>query len=319
MTQFMLSSLTPSLPRGRTVLSLVGLLSALLVCSLWSTPATAQNYGDAFYQFSNSAKASGFGNAYVAGGSDASSVKWNPAGIAGVESYDVTGVFAQGLGLDRQYTSLAGAYTAPNIGTFALSIERSGVTDIPRYDDTNSQQGTFSVAQFVTGVSYARELAAGLSVGGSLNYLRQDLEVQTDQGYSIDVGARYAMDNFFAGASIQSALGELSPDQLPKTLRVGAGGSFQGVTAEVNYGVWDITSSSGTDDFINVGVGYEQQIQQVVVGARGGLRDGNLTLGGSVGGSIDGQLRFTVDYAFVNDRSPLFDNSHRIGISVSGQ
>lgn len=319
MTQLTLTSLYDKVrSRGGNLLAFACGLMAILVLSLWSAPAAAQNYAAPYLLHSNSAEASGFGEAFVASADDAAAVKWNPAGISGIENYNVSAVYAQGLGLGRKYSSFAGGYTVDGIGTFAVSVEQSGVNDIQRYTDQNVQQGTFSVTNYVAGLSYAREVVSGLSVGGSVNYIRQDLSVQTDNGYSLDLGARFAQENFFAGASLQSAVGEVSPDQLPKTLRLGAGVTYQGLIAEVDYGIYDVVHQSGTDDFVNIGLGYEQTIQDVVVGGRAGLRDGNLGVGGSLGVVVNDLFRFTADYAYVNEPSPIFDNSHRIGVSVSG-
>ena len=279
--------------------------------------AAAQNFAAPYLQFSNSARASGFGEAYVASVDDASATRWNPAGLSQVGQFSVTGVFAEDLELDRSYVSTSAAYSFEDIGTFALSFTNSGVDDIQSFSENNVATGQFDVNNNVLGLSYARELSGGLSLGLTGRYINQNLDVQTDEGLSLDLGAQFRQQNFFAGLALQNVVGEVGPDELDKVLRAGAGGTFQGAIFEIDYVHEDISSSTA-DDHVNVGLGYEVMIDQVTLGARGGLRQGDLGLGGSLGILVDDRFRFGVDYAFVNDPSEIFDNSHRIGLSIRG-
>jgi hypothetical protein len=279
--------------------------------------ASAQNFAAPYLQFSNSARASGFGEAYVAGVSDASATQWNPAGLTQVGQFSVTGVFAEDLELERSFVSTSAAYSVENIGTFAISFINSGVDEIQGFDDNNQSTGEFNVANNVVGLSYARQLFTGFSLGGTARYINQNLDVQTDQGFSLDAGVQYRQDLFFAGASLQNMLGQVGPDALPPVLRLGAGATYQGFTGEVNY-VQDDVRTGDANQFVNIGLGYETTIDQVLLGARAGLRDGDLGIGGTLGVTVNDRFRFAADYAFVNDPSAIFDNSHRIGISISG-
>jgi len=103
-----------------------------------------------------------------------------------------------------------------------------------------------------------------LSFGATVRYIRQDLNVQIDNGYSVDAGARYLFNfsgtKVFTSAVVQNLFGKVGINKLPQVMRIGAGASYGGIMrvgtleGEIDYVVEDL-SNSLNQKYFNVGVG----------------------------------------------------------------
>ncbi|MDD8018880.1 MAG: hypothetical protein PHP42_10945, partial [Bacteroidota bacterium] len=71
--------------------------------------------------------------------------------------------------------------------------------------------------------------------------------------------------------------------------------------------------------FLNYGAGYRATFNDnFVVNTHAGINNSKyLTAGLGVGMQIS-KLEFVVDYAYVNEPSIIFGQSHRVGLSLSG-
>src|SRR5262245_41323537 len=98
--------------------------------------------GAAFLKIAAGARAAALGGAYTALADDASSILWNPAGMAKLEKAEVTATRSQWL-QSADHDFLAGALPT-EYGAFGLAITAFSVGDIEkRITDTSDPDGTF--------------------------------------------------------------------------------------------------------------------------------------------------------------------------------
>jgi|GEM_PF-1078738 len=282
--------------------------------------ANAQNFAAPYLQFSNSTVASGMGNAYTALASDASATYWNPAGLTGVKEYSFSSMASIGLGMERRFNTASFAYNFP-FAVLAASFSMSGVNNIEGYDENNNKTGSFNVVNTVPGLSLARQMTDNISAGATIRYVRQDLNIQVDDGYALDLGGRYTTDlgnqKVIASVVFQNLAGKVGVNDLPRVMRAGLAMKLEaGFYGEMDFVHEDISSKNARTLF-NGGAGYEAKMQDFLIGAFSGFQEGKYwSAGGGIGYIAQGVL-FRIDYAYVNELGSIFPQSHRIGISVA--
>lgn len=304
----------------KTLLSFTLIMAGLIVLS--GQIVVGQNLAAPYLQFSTSAVGSSYGNAYTSLAEDASATYWNPAGLTAVKTFSFVGMSSMQLGLDRQFNAASLAFDMKRFGAFAISFVQSGVNNIQGYDENGEKTSTFNVVNLVPGVSYAVRPTPELSVGGTIRYIRQNLDVQVDNGYSLDTGIRYhtAVSGraLYTGLVVQNLFGKLGVTQLPQLMRLGVGTNLMGTfKAGLDYVIEDLGDSKSRKYF-NVGVGYEANMDGIILAARTGFQNNqDLTAGAGVG-MVLGTMQLRIDYAYVTEPSALFTNSHRLGVTLSG-
>lgn len=229
------------------------LAAASLCICLFATTSHATKLAGEFMAPGGGARALGLGGAFVAVAADASTVFWNPAGIAGIEKRQALAMHAEqfgdllnyNFGAYMQPSTLTGAERKPAFG-FALihlgdpdqpvtnnlvfndlngngEIDQGELTDkngVPFDESMIQRESNNSFAGFGT---FAIETSLG-AVGGSLKLIYQDMIAgESSMGIGID-------------------LGFLKRDFLARNLSVGA--KLQDVTG--TYISW----STGTNEFI---------------------------------------------------------------------
>jgi hypothetical protein len=132
------------------------------------------------------------GEAYTTSAEDASSVFWNPAGIANVEQMQML-YFHQNYLLDITYNF--GVVTIPvnGFGTLGAFLGYMDMGEIerttPEFPDGNGEK--VSASSFVFGVTYARALTDRFSIGGNIKYVREGIWHSAAGGYAFDIGLIY--------------------------------------------------------------------------------------------------------------------------------
>lgn len=220
--------------RPRPSLKLLGRGGTLvLVCALLSpAQAKATRYAGEFLRIGVGARALGMGSAFAGLADDGTAAYWNPAGLATLDTRQVTAMHAEQFGSIVKYDFLS--YTMP-LGSpgkpkqaLAISLIRLGVDDIP---DTRGLQildvngnGLFDYpedrlivdeSRFVFAsdndlallFSYARELGRGFALGGNLKIVRQWLgDSLRSSGFGLDLAALYVGGGgWSAGAKLTDA------------------------------------------------------------------------------------------------------------------
>jgi hypothetical protein len=212
-------------------------LSVLIVVS----PANATKLAGEFMAPGGGARALGMGGAFAAVAADASTIYWNPAGIAGIQKRQALAMHAEQFGDLVNYnfasymqpSSLLGPERKPALG-FALihlgdpdqivtnqltlvDLNGNGKVDpgeqlldpngVPFDDATLPRESNNSFAGFAT---FAMETGAGY-VGGSLKIIYQDMIAgESSMGIGIDLGylkRDFMTRNLSVGAKLQDATG----------------------------------------------------------------------------------------------------------------
>ncbi|HEU4366172.1 MAG TPA: PorV/PorQ family protein [Candidatus Krumholzibacteria bacterium] len=216
------------------------LAAALLCVSIMASAAHATKLAGEFMAPGGGARALGMGGAFAAVAADASTVFWNPAGIAGIEKRQALAMHAEQFGDLVNYNF--GAYVQPSTlmaperkPAFGFALIHLGDPDqivtnqlvhndlngngqidggelvdkngVPFDEATLPRESNNSFAGFGT---FAIETGAG-SVGGSLKIIYQDMIAgESSMGIGIDLG--YLRRDFLArnlslGAKLQDATG----------------------------------------------------------------------------------------------------------------
>lgn len=161
------------------------LISILIALILLQTPMLAEDVtkiaqsGMKWLSIPVGARASALGNAYTAMANDASSVFWNPAGLAFVEGKHLFLNQNQWIA-DINLSTAAISWNTGTYGVFGLHLSTVDwgtlngtrrAANAQGFEDT----GTFSPSHFLVGASYARRVSERFSIGGNLRFLHEDL------------------------------------------------------------------------------------------------------------------------------------------------
>lgn len=158
------------------------LLAALMLLSAPLDAAGLKKVGQAGMSWLSipiGARGAALGNAYTGLANDASSVFWNPAGLAYTSGINV--FFNQTRWIaDINVNAGVASYEAGNIGIFALSFVSMDWGDLKGTQRANNEQGfirtgTFSPSDWAVGLAYARQISNSFAIGGNLKYISENL------------------------------------------------------------------------------------------------------------------------------------------------
>ena len=135
------------------------------------------------------ARANAMGGAYTAVANDASSIYWNPAGIAASDEFQAlftyTNLFA---GINLDYFGLI--IPSGDIGNFAINVTsvnygQIGVTTEEQPEGTGE---TFTPASYEFGFSYARNITQDFAVGATAKLVTENIYHSNATGVAFDIG-----------------------------------------------------------------------------------------------------------------------------------
>ena len=172
----------------------------IMYCLFFSTIAFAQNpnlgsSGAQFLKIPLGAKTSAMAGAVVGLTDDASSIFWNPAGIARVKSTNLHFSYMNWFEF-FDMSAAAVAYNLGDIGVIGASVVSLSTKQIEITTET-SPNGTnqyYDAQDFAIGVSYARYLTDVFNVGLSLKYIYQGIWHESASGIVFDIGTQYSLD-----------------------------------------------------------------------------------------------------------------------------
>ncbi len=125
------------------------------------------------------ARGASLGNAYIAIANDASSVFWNPAGLAyttGIHAFVNQTQWIADINVNAGVAS----YNGGNLGVFAISFMAMDWGDFAGTTRANNEQGfidtgTFSPSDWLIGLAYARQISSAFAIGAHLKYISENL------------------------------------------------------------------------------------------------------------------------------------------------
>jgi hypothetical protein len=297
-------------------------------------------------------RAIGMGSAYVSVANDATAMYWNPAGIAGLESFQA--IFTNSKWIEDLSFNYAGAVLAfgdfGNVGVNAtfLTMDPIERTTILNPDGTGE---FFDAGSYAVGLSYARQLTDRFSIGVNAKYINERLYHSAASGVALDVGALYhtQFKGLTLGMSIsnygtkmkldgrdlqiqydadQSVAGNnpninarLQTDRfdLPLTFRFGV--SFDALKGAYDSNLLlSVDALHPSDDLEYVNIGGEYVFHDMFF-LRGGYKElfakdseQGLSLGGGLRYSFAGTTTFKLDYSY--DDFGVFDAIHTYSVGL---
>lgn len=290
-------------------------MKLLLVILFLAAPLAAQSVstGMSFLKIGPSARALGMGEAFTAVSGDLAASFYNPAGLAAAR--DEVQLMHRAWFAGTTANHLAASASAGDV-RFSVSLQSVSVDDIELRTMPGEAAGTFSARNIAIGGSAALRLMEDLWAGVSARFLFEKIFTDEAQGYGLDAGLLYRVnDALTAGVSLQN-IGSMSdlrdqPTALPTTLRGGAAWRTQAGAAVALTGAFDIAKTLD-DDATHLNIGAEAEYDGMAA-VRAGYQTGYESR--SVTGGIG--LRYagiSVDYAFVPFTGAL-QSTHTVSLS----
>ena len=236
------------------------------------------------------------GGAFVGSADDASSLIWNPAGLARLTRFSIETDFAriQEAGTNEHFAALA--LPSWRWGAAGISIRHVGVDGIEQRDDRNQiLPGEIGAGETEIALGYARSMRPGFETGATFKLQRAGVGNLVDIGYGADVGvalhagellgerARWIAP-FSLGLALRNAIEpaqRLDRESIadPRLLRVGLAWRRQVSSfSTLNVGA-DVDRAAGVPSRLHLGAEWSVG---GLLALRTGLDDGHLAAGTSV-------------------------------------
>jgi hypothetical protein len=303
----------------------VAFAALVLLCA---RPAFCAPSAFAFLEIPAGARAAALGGAFASLAQGVEAVFWNPAGLEGVKGIQITGTHAeylQTLRLDQFAVagrSLGGGLAVSLRALYSEPIEERDV------DGNLTLGGSFGYHNLEFALAYGHSVAPGLSVGGTVQAVRERMAEVSASTYAAGFGAvwaparvsglRLGLSAHNLGNAARYGLeGGGAPMPLPAAVQAGGSWQREFVRSAVLRTALEGRFTRGRNAIGLVGVEVATVGGVNGSGAaslRGGLRVNDDASSYSLGvGYVLGGLR--VDYAFVPMRYDLGD-THRIAFTA---
>lgn len=318
-------------PAGRDLAPVFrGALLLLLGCAMAPRPAAAATGTNplSFLQFGAGARSASLAGSVSASVHDATATYWNPAGLARIDGWDLSGTHTEWL-QDIRYENVSIARNRGRSG-IGFAFATAYASDFDGRDEVGNQTQTFGFSDVSISGSYAYELSEPFHLGATVKYYRESIDDNAADGFAFDVGAQYQtpVDGLMLGAAVRNLGGSYQLDMtgaasydLPRTIQVG--GAYRlpvgGAAGALNLSA-DLLAEKGLDASLRFGAEYRYHDQfGLGFGYRAETGNSKSTDGAtldntqnvSFGASYNKNFRF--EYAFVPFTSDL-GNTHRFTI-----
>lgn len=243
----------------------------------------------------------GMAGAQVAVIDDVNAVFYNPAGLAALDTRQVSSMYSRRFDVLTTY----GVGFAAN--GFGFAFIGNGSEGIPKTDEFGNPTGDhFGVSERLLIASYARSLGS-IDAGVSAKYFYHDLHVASGTGLTMDAGLRWRGEGQplqmglvvrNLSGSVQYSTGKVEPFE--RVIVVGAGWQ---------QAPWRVALDKELPGALRLGVSYEAGDK---IGLRAGLRyEEELTVTAGFGISVDS---FKVEYAY--EQPPVLDGTHWFSVGM---
>jgi hypothetical protein len=293
---------------------LIGLALFMLVVG-YSQVALAENstFNMPMLREGIGARALAMGGAYVAVANDATAGYWNPAALSEIEKVSFASMIAANMAEDRKhnYLAIAGKF---EFGAIGFSWLNSGTSDIVEYDASNTEVGEFGYNDHVFLFSYGNALEK-LQFGMNFKVVHSRADASDNYsatGVGFDAGVKFAINEMVHLGVTASDLGtKVGGDNVPANFRIGAAMfPVEGFIIPL-----DIEKTQNVSELkLRVGAEYSYQFADEYFAAmRAGVNDGEF----AIGAGLTIMTRYSIDYAYVSERSDAFGENHRISVSAN--
>lgn len=207
---------------------------ALVSAVLLADPTSAQNINDdagtsgfSFLKINISARAVGMGGAFTGLADDISSLYYNPAGIAGLDTRQmILGYHNYFFDIQSGFAGITGRLSETE--TYGVHLSSLFYGNFIETNELGQQTGEFGGSDLVLAFTVASSRSRYISFGLTGKFIYEKIQKFSATGVAVDIGAKYLSDRkrLSAGIMIQnlgiqlSSLGE-EKDKLPLTIRAG--------------------------------------------------------------------------------------------------
>lgn len=298
-------------------------LSLILSALLTASSAQAAGAGSStanFLKMGVGGRGVAMGEAQTAAVNDATSLYWNPAGLAGLRQNEVSfmhNTFVQGINHDVLY------YAHPTFqgwGTLGAGLSLFRVGDVTGYDTLGVKTGELTASDTLLtlgwGKSWERlDWFSGLHTGVSVKFLQKKLADDSASAFLADGGLLYeAREGWAQGLKTGVTILNMGQglkfidetDKLPRTTKLGLAYPFFGDHMTVSG---DYVLPSDNDAYFNLGGEYKLWD---IIALRLGYNGQNDADAGLTYGVGFGNERLRVDYALVPFGK--LGDSHRVSV-----
>jgi len=304
-----------------------------------------------FLKIGVGARAAGMGESFVAAADDASSIFWNPAGLASLKKNELLLEHNNWIA-DISFNFGAIAIPTESAGTFALFVSALTMGEMERRTEYEPQ-GTgekFDATDLALGVSYAMYFTQRFAFGINAKFIKQKIWQESANGFAVDLGIIYhteleglslgmALSNFgdkmrMDGVDLKRFI-DIDPNidgnntqiianlnteeyDIPLIFRIGLAYNviktdFQRITV-----AFDAVSPNDYGEYVNGGLEYSYSDFFFLRGGYKGIGLADSEVGFSLGGGVnipfDESFQMKVDYAYTD--FGRLDNVQRFTLSA---
>lgn len=334
------------------LISKSGLTGVLAVLFAGSGLLAQSKYAGESFSRGVGARGLAMGSAFSSVTEGASSLYWNPAGIASPLGRELMAMHSESFGGEVDYDYLGfvqplsqePAKSAFGVGVIRLGVSGFQETALPDStkpigpDNRPYVVNTFSIADYAFLFGYSREVRHDLRMGGNVKVLHRSLYRESATGFGFDIGILYApvsLSPLQIGVSAQDVTTSFlsystgKSERIRPTLRVGAStaGGIQlwhGRIILATDLVFRFEDRGSQVDNFAIGIvsgtyhiGGEylldpEKLKGVRLALRGGLDEEIPSIGAGVGFG-----RFSFDYAWLGKVDEDLGTSNRVSMTVS--
>ena len=283
--------------------------SAVLLCSPGVIAGDA-GHETPFVSLGVGARSLGMGGGFTSLAADATSIHYNPAGLASLEYQEVS--FMHSILFEgSSYSFASWVYPITENHGFGGGVMRIGTGDIIRRVDF-ADRGRFDYAYTQMVLAYGRNFGEPMAAGVALKILHQSLDNRSDFGVSMDLGLSVRLHHgLYLGATAREVLQyELTlierAETIPAAVIAGLSWRDLALSSQMRLTL-AVDVEKHMDREIKVRAGAEAVFGDVL-SLRGGYDRDNLALGTGIK-----YRRINIDYAY--KLVDYVDGLHHISIS----
>lgn len=306
--------------------------------------------GAEFLSIPVGARASAMGSAYSASVNDATSIYWNPSGLAAVGDRTFTAEYATWLAeIDFNFVAVV---LPTGFGTFGLGVTalRSPEMEVTTVEEQNGTGERFTASSYAFALSFARNLTDRFAIGATAKVVNERIWNSSASGVALDIGTMFvtpfrgvrlgaSIANFGTKMRMQGddllVLVDIDPNNrgnnesnraamrtdefdMPLTMRIGlAGELFQTSRSRLTLAA-DALSPNNSEQYMNFGaeLGLLGDLIMIRTGYAEAFLDDSirsLTVGGGLNYRF-GPVDIGVDYAY--ESQEFFDGVNRFNFTV---
>lgn len=300
---------------------LFSVVTGFLVLS-FATNLLAASSALPFLRIAPSARAAGMGETFVAVAEGVDSTYWNPAGLANMDSMDVS--LTHMLYWDSSSYDYVG-FSYPfskqiKLGAHLIYMSYGAIEKISESTSGSigTTSGTFTPSDLAFAVSAGYLLNRNIQLGATIKYAMQTIDTSSVSAFALDVGALVGLkmldENLIFGAAVSNFGTQISGDSLPLTARGGVSDKFKllepedltvAVTAYYPFDTGKLSENIGAEFW------YQKEFA-VRLGYKLGYDVGGLSVGLGYRSSLEGMFGYEIDYTYAS--SGNLGDTHRVSV-----